>query len=427
MTRQGKLPFGLAWAAIAFISASAQAQQVDCEYSYAIQTSVNGVAGNSYCSSNSEQFIDYVKDLPRTNPSYSQTSAANIIGRFNDVNIIMDYAANSTVLTISMPELGVYGQTFSGATRDETEDNFVDWIKKEGIIGDIMNYQAKHSPTSPISGMGGLIPTMADTDFANAVNELSNIATPSGDNNSNTDNQSSGANPNIDNVFGVGINYGSLSVDGSADRVETFTLPLSYGYNFDHKPGHKLIFSLPISMYKIGDAKGYHVGFGLGYRFPITQNWSLTPSVRYALTGSLDRATVASVYNIGLTSVYQIPFEHFDLNIGNMIGYYKTGKFSAGDYSFNPDIQQTMLRNGIMLSQPITLYGNKMAIEYSLIDTRYIGGDKPFIDNTQQFGVTLGFHRDANAGRLSDFRIGASYINGAKGSDGFSFNFGYWF
>lgn len=391
------------------------AQQVSCAYSYGIQTTVNGIVGQTYCSSNSEHFIDYLENLSSTNLAYTPTSAASIVGRFNDVNIFMEYLSNSTTLTVSMPEIGISNKTFTGATRDETEDNFVDWLKKEGIIGDIMNYQAQHSGTSPITGSGGLIPTIADTEYTTNMDNNSNL--------SNTTSIETGT----DGIIDLGVSYGSFSVDGSADKVESFTLPLSYTYRFENKPNHNLIFSLPISMYKVGDAKGYHVGLGVAYRFPITEHWSLTPGVRYSLTASVDRANIASIASVSLMSVYQIPFDNFDVNIGNMIGYYKTGKFKAGDYSFNPNIQQTMLRNGVMISQPITLYGNKMAIEYSLIDTRYIGSEKPFIDNTQELGVTLGFHRDAKPGRLSDLRIGASYVNGAKGSDGFKVNFGYWF
>ena len=144
-----------------------------------------------------------------------------------------------------------------------------------------------------------------------------------------------------------------------------------------------------------------------------------------ALTGSVDRATVSAVYSGSLTSTYQIPVGKFDLAIGNMVGIYKTGKFKVSEYSFNPHVKQTMLRNGIMLSQPVDLKNQKLAVEYSLIDTRYVGGEKPFMKDMQELGITVGTHKD-QVGRLSFLRGGVSFTR-AKGSKGVTFNFGYWF
>ncbi|ULJ63776.1 hypothetical protein [Wielerella bovis] len=393
--------------------------EVACSHSYGIQTSVNGVAGQTYCSSNANDFIDYVKNLKNTHEDYTTTSAANVVGRFNDVDITLSYDANSNKLTFNAPEIGVEGKTFEGATRSKSQDEFEDWLKKSGVIGEILRYQAKNSATSAITGAGGLIPTLSETDYNTGMSDTSNIS-----NATNTITTNSG------NVLGIGASFGSYSIDGSADKVETMTLPLSYTNKLDRNPNHQMIFTLPVSMYKVGKSKGYHVGLGMAYRYPVTERWTLTPGVRYSITGSADRATVASVMSGTLMSTYTLPVvnDKLDLTIGNMVGYYKTGKFKAGDYSFDPNIKQTMLRNGLMLSQPIMVKGKKLAIEYSAIDTRYIGSEKPFMKNMQEYGVTLGFHRDAVAenSKLSALRAGITYTN-AKGANGVGFNFGYWF
>ena len=64
-------------------------------------------------------------------------------------------------------------------------------------------------------------------------------------------------------------------------------------------------------------------------------------------------------------------------------------------------------------------------MEYSLIDTRYVGGEKPFMKDMQELGITVGTHKD-QVGRLSFLRGGVSFTR-AKGSKGVTFNFGYWF
>jgi hypothetical protein len=66
-----------------------------------------------------------------------------------------------------------------------------------------------------------------------------------------------------------------------------------------------------------------------------------------------------------------------------------------------------------------------MTIEYSLIDTRYVGGDKPFLDVFQEFGITLGTNKSAYDAR-SFLRGGLTYMH-ASGASGFTANIGYWF
>ncbi|MBD3613378.1 hypothetical protein [Kingella kingae] len=401
----------------------AHANTLACSNSYGFRVDVSGNTGATVCSNTSSDLIDLVKDFSLSNSGYTQSSAAFAVGRINDVDFTASYAANSNDLVFNAPDLGIENKVFTGATRKKAQDAFEDWVKHSGIIGDMMRYQSKHSAASPITGAAGIMPTMAATDFNTEIQSVSNIATtPS----SSTDNKESTTNADatpINNLIGTGVSIGSFSNNG--ERINSYTLPLSYSIGTGDDSRQQLIISVPLTMYTIGKAKGYHAGVGIAHRFPITQNWTLTPGIRYALTGSVDRATIASVTSASLTSTYHIPFEQFDLNIANMIGYYRTGKFKAGDYSFDPDIKQTMLRNGVMLSQPITLGSQQLAIEYSLIDTRYIGGQKPFMRDMQEFGVTLGTHRNNNS-HQSFLRAGVSYIR-AKDNNGFTFNFGYWF
>ena len=298
-----------------------------------------------------------------------------------------------------------------GVGRDASEEAFKDFVKKNDIIGKIMKYQAQHSATSPISGVGGLIPMTAAADFESTFATASAISGA----------PSTGAASN--NLIGASISYGSYKVDGYGDRVSTMSLPLSYTIRNDIDPRRQLAFSLPITVIDIGGAKTIHTGLGVAYRFPITERWSIAPSARYSIVASKDRATVSTVYSAALSSVYRIPMESFDLAIGNMVGYYRTGKFAAGDYSFDPNIKNVVLRNGVMLSQPVN-FGKKMSIEYSLVDTRYMG-DKPAVDNTQELSITLGTNKNAFDAR-SFIRGGVTLMRG-PGVNGVTANIGYWF
>jgi hypothetical protein len=407
-------PFVLAPVVLLALPGSAFAQStqapLNCDRSFGLRADVNGSAGKTVCSSNVEAFVDGVKNLNLTNNAYTDRSAAFVAGRFSDVNVLMRYDADSTTLHYDFREIDVRGSV-TGATRDDSEEQLEEVLKKSNVLGKLLNYQARHSATSGITGVGGVIPMAAAQEFDSAFDSQARVAGAGG---------AEGAN----NLIGVGVSYSDHKIDNHGDRIKTTSLPLSYTIRNGIDPRRQLVISLPITVVSVGDARSLHTGLGLAYRLPVTDNWTITPGVKYSILGSKDRATVSSVVSGSLMSTYVIPTESVNFVIGNMVGYYQTGKFSSGDYSFDPDVQMKLTRNGVMASIPTTLFGKRMAAELSLIDTRYIG-EKPYAPDQQEIGLTLGSNR--NGGNARSFtRVGVNYFR-SKGSNGVSANVGYWF
>ncbi|MCB1888499.1 MAG: hypothetical protein KDH20_12910 [Rhodocyclaceae bacterium] len=358
-----------------------------------------------------QELIDGIDtaELSTVNANYDGTQIATLNVFFNSLPISLAFpnagnTGSGAELTFSIPDLGI-NETFVGADRDASQDLLEDYLKDSGVIADIMKYQAANSPHSPISGPGGVIPTAVSSDFSETFDTMP--AETSGEPVS---------------VIGAGLGFSSLSVD---DRDTTVTtIPISYAVRNTIDPRRQLVFSMPITIADTDGAKAYSVSLGVGYRFPINEAWTLTPAIRYGVTASEDLATVAGVASATLSSTYALRFDGFDMAIGNMLGYYTTTKVSAGDYSFDPDINNTVLRNGVMLSQPVTWGGKKLAIEYSVIDTRYLGTEI-YVDNTQELGITVGTNRSAFSSR-SYLRGGINLLRG-KDTTGISLNIGYWF
>jgi hypothetical protein len=390
-------------------SSLAQTQWCNNTFGLHATNTTQGVSSN-ICTSTAQEFISGINNNFGL-LTYTNTDAVTINGVFNNVNIDLSSAANSTTVSVSIPQLGVT-QSFVGTTRLDAQQQLVSYLQKNNILGQILKYQAMNFPTSVISGMGGLMPTMIAQDFSTTMNTSSKIATVS-----QTGKEG--------NLVGLGLNYGSYSVSGSSNQITTTTLPLSYSIRSDSDSRRELTLSLPITQVSVGEAKSYHTGFGASYRMPVKDNWTLVPAARYSVVASIDQATAATLMSGSISSNYVISTEKLDLAIGNMLGYYKTGNFSAGDYSVNPDITQVATRNGVLLSQPVTLWGEPLAFEYSLIDTRYIGNDKPFLDNMQEAGFTVGTNKKV-ATTKSFSRFGISYITGPS-TNGFQVNAGYWF
>jgi hypothetical protein len=409
--------------AVAALFASSASASISCNTVYGLYLSVGAAATagstGQVCAKTATDFISLTDTagLRSISSAYTTTSQFTAEGLFNAVKIGLSSGLNSPALTFMVPALSV-NQTFAGATRDASKSMLEDFLKKNDIIGQIMKLQAQTSATSPISGQGGLIPTMIAGDYnQNVTDQATNIASPA---KMAAQASSGGKTPNL---IGLGAEYTSLTLKDV--KASSFTVPLSYTIRNDIDPRRQLSFSLPITVMDVDGAKSYHAGLGVAYRHPMNDNWTLTPSAKYAMVGSVDLATVAAAYSAGLTSTYIIPRESFDITIGNMLGLVKTAKFSAGDYSFNPNISNTVMRNGVMFSQPTNMGGRKMSIEYSLIDTRYLSGDKPYADSSQEIGITLGTNKSAFDAR-SFLRAGLTYIN-AKDSRGYKLSFGYWF
>jgi hypothetical protein len=227
---------------------------------------------------------------------------------------------------------------------------------------------------------------------------------------------------NLPNMLGLGLRFGSYSQGGLTSKA--YTLPFSYTARSDSDPRRQLTFTLPVTFNDVEGAKTYHVAVGANYRMPMTDHWALTPAVNWGITGSKDLGSVAQVVSLSLTSTYGIEMgANSRISIGNMLGYYKTLKFTVGDYSFDPDIQNVVFRNGILYSMPTSLLGGGKSLEYSLINTVYTGSAL-YNKVTNEIGVTLGTNRNAQA--RSYQRVGFTYLFSSK-THGFSLNFGYWF
>lgn len=408
-------------------NAYSQYYQVSCPApsgNFALALEVGAVCSGTVSANTAEVFFDKLttSGLQSVSSAYTGSQQASIFARFNSLDMTLAYpysgsTGTGATLNLSIPGLSV-SQTFAGADRDASKQLLEDYLKKNNIIGQIMNYQASNTPNSPITGVGGMLPAAVANDFnQNFTDNATNIATSA--------NQAAAAKVNnvTPNLIGVAMQYGSFTALDSKTKVTT--IPLSYTWRNDIDPRRQLTFSLPLTQVDVNGAKSYNGGLGVSYRVPMDDNWTLTPAGKLSGVGSVDMATVSGMYTLSLTSTYIWNMSTYDVAMGNMLGYNKTMKFKSGDYAFDPGISSTVLRNGVMISQPAHWNGQKLSVEYSLIDTRYLGGTKLYIDNTQEIGITIGTNKNAYSAR-SFLRGGLTYLRG-KDTKGFTANIGYWF
>lgn len=321
---------------------------------------------------------------------------------------------NSPILTMDIPQLGI-NKSFNGATRSESRDMLKDYFKNGDLLGQIFKQLAEVSPVDPIAGNpNSVMSQMVANDFSLGFDDPTGAS--GAVNNATTGQQAS------NNLVGIGMRFGSFRQGDLSSQV--LTLPLSYTVRSDLDPRRQLIFSMPLTQGSVEGAKTYNAGLGVAYRLPINDDWTLTPSGNYAVTGSRDLGSAAPVVSAAITSNYTFDLEKYAIAIGNMVGYYKTLQAKIDNVSYDPDIQNTVFRNGVMLSLPTTLFGKRMSSEYSLIDTRFTG-TALYMESYQEIGITLGTSRSATSAR-EYLRGGLNYLSSSK-SKGYTAHIGYWF
>ena len=427
MSRKTRVLISTVGAAVICSGGSFSAQAAGCSAfpngNYALALQVGAQCGVAAMTT-AQQFFDRLDTntpdgLRSVVPQYNSTSVASAVARFNGVTLNLNFPTNGAPLEFSIPELS-FSRTITGFDRDNSLDLLRDELKRGDILSRIMAYQAKNSPTSPITGVGGLIPSVIATDFnQNFSSFATSIAAPQ------QDALVPGGNSNLAGAALLLGSFTTTSPDGMKNKIKVGALPLSYTFRNDIDPRRQLALSLPLAQVDINGASTYSIGFGGAYRFPINDNWTIVPSARVSGVGSVDLATVSGVYTMGVTSVYVWELGSLTVAMGNMLSFNSTLKFKGGDYAFDPNINNTAMRNGVLLSQPTVFDGKKLSVEYSLVDTRFISGAKPYVSAYQELGITVGTNKNAFSART--FIRGGVTVTHGKGTKGVTANIGYWF
>lgn len=364
------------------------------------------------------QLFDLSKDsgFQQINSAYTANSASVIRLGYRGLPLVLQTMANSSSVLLYIPSIGVQQSFSTKSTRDDNLSDAKDFLKKSG--GDILNRMqqmlAKVSPVDPIAGNPASMQSRAvaddfDRNYSGSASNIKVAADTGGGVTSN--------------LIGSGLSFSNYSQGGFTTQV--VTLPLTYTFRSDLDPRRQLSFYAPITVTSTSGSKTVGVNAGVSYRIPMSDEWALTPAFGYGLNGSADMGSAAAMIGTSVTSMYVKRFDSFDLAMGNMIGYYQTSKFSAGGYSFDPQIKNTVFRNGLMASVPTSFMGQRMAAEYTFTNTTYTGTDL-YSKQYNEIGASIGTNKSANSSR-SYLRGGISLLQGQNGIKGYKFHFGYWF
>lgn len=156
----------------------------------------------------------------------------------------------------------------------------------------------------------------------------------------------------------------------------------------------QLKIDMPISYSRISGSKGYSAQLGVGLEVPvIARRWSLEPRIAFGAVYSGDAGTYGNILQASVTSRYVIDgIGRGRLVIGNMIGYSTTLAPIGAQANLNPDLKNTVLRNGLAYELPLKmrLGGRSSSLRASYAHTKFFGSElrnDNFHEATLSFGI----------------------------------------
>ena len=353
-----------------------------------------------------------IRDVGASLSPYAGDEAITTAARLNRLAASASFAQGSASLDFRIPELGIQ-QTFAGATRVASARLLHDWLKNNSDLrGRMLQHQAANSPINPMTGPGGVLSGAVGLDFGASFDEVATrIATTQAN-----------AQSGVGNLIGIGVLLSQHQIAGAT--VRTLSLPLSYTVRNDIDPRRQALLRGGLGVVDSAGTKSYSGRVAAGYRFPMSDEWALTPMLGLSVSGSDASAFYTGVASGSIASTYVLELSGLDLAIGNMLGYYRSFKPPGASYGIDPGLQIFALRNGVLISQPVTIGARKMSVEYGLSDTRYLG-DVLYQKSAQDLTISLGTNKSVFSAR-SFFRATLAFQK-VRDGHGVAINVNYWF
>ncbi|MGK7871259.1 hypothetical protein [Falsiroseomonas sp. E2-1-a20] len=358
---------------------------------------------------NAEDFANLLNNngLSSLFANYSTLSQATVDASLRGVPAQLSYDFASTALRLVIPSAGV-DETFTGATRDESQDLALEWLKGRGgdALTRVLQQAVATTSIDPVAGNpNSLMSQMGASDFGSAL----------------------GLGGKGGGRYGFGARFGSYSAQGY--DTDVYTLPLSTSFDLDN--GRALLLDVPLTLTSTEAAQSYSGSFGVGLRLPIniglpdTLAWSLTPMLRGGGVGSVDIGAVGGMWSASLTSSLQWQARPGTrLVLGNMISRLQTLPVNVSGYGVSYELTNVMYRNGIVATQDIgTWFNRNVQATVFAVDTRFTG-DELYIKNYQEYGGYFSFGQSIAGGASLPLSVGVTLMQADQGYRGFSINLG---
>lgn len=317
------------------------------------------------------QFGQLGESIIRSNGVFQPFANQTVLATFTYYGaanaIVLTRNATSTQLTFALPPLN-YSRAITGTDATDLEHNVEGYFHTEG--NEIMRneFQRAISALSPVSiSDGNPMSTTAQSSEemfrSEGFTPVEDLVQPG----------TFTVRPQFKGL-GLGFNTGTFEAAGFEGTILDFTLT---ALDFRMDDGTRVVVPVSYSRMKLGDA--WVTGYGAGLAMPKQLramgpqnpwNWRVTPSVGFNLRTSKELSSGAWLWLGGLTNTidYQAA-PHLVLCLVNQLTGYRSMSIKADGVTYDPDISQQILKNGVRMVTPLT---TRVIGDVFIVDTRFL-------------------------------------------------------
>lgn len=245
--------------------------------------------------------------------------------------------ADATSVTLSFPATG-FSRTFTGSSSNDVKNQIRDFFKKDGADA-YARFLRSINENSPVSAVDGnpqsATAFLAAESFKHFGLQSTLPLHPRTDDNNN-----------------------NISFDFSAGHINTDSIDGNYSafdFQFTNRFNNALAlsFAIPVQYRNYNGSRVYTVGGEIA--LPVTLintqadgglGWQITPFALGAIAASVDQAAGGVLTGGGITNHLSFTIGPLTLAMANQFSYYHGTPVTAGDYEFQTDVDQPIVKNG---------------------------------------------------------------------------------
>lgn len=379
-------------------------------------------ANNITITASGNNLEDFLSSLVNAQGQFSQLdnkpfdASTTFLGVANAITFSSN--TTGTVVTMALGPIG-FNRTFTGSSSEDVEDQITDFFEKEGAetIAEFLKAIAKKSPVAVTDGNpNSATAVMASSLFlGQGFTPVDEIGFGLGQD-MNAD--GSEGKPRFGG-FGVGFNAGKFEAAGF--EGETLDVSVS-GLNFGLGERVRLVTPISLNYLKVEGAEVAGLGgsIALPIRFKVMNkdnrwNWRVTPLAGISARASVDLGSGALLWQAGaINSVDYRVNSKLVFAFINQFTFHKSIELEYEDYSFDPKIDQQIMKNGVRLVSPLTrrLIGDLFAVDTrflkdAAVDQFWSFGGSLSLRASQRFNLTLGANYDTGD-NFESYSVGLS-------------------
>jgi hypothetical protein len=318
----------------------------------------------------------------------------------------VSYEAGSPNFRFEVPTAGI-DLIFDGATRDQSEAAFEDWIRGESdpsadyeqALTKLLQAFMAFSPVDPVAGNpNSLESRMFQGDFGlgSLGPFLGDFPDPS---------------ERIPALWKLDLEFGHFGA--GAYEGESYEVDLAFGWT----PSRRLAIVVNLDgmiALNEGEALTGLGTLGLGLTGRISDAWNLSLVGRMGLVGSVDVGAVAALYSVSLVNHMRFDLEGWRIEMSNMVGVANSIEgIEIDGTELDYDLTNVVLKNGFSFSREISRGqgARPLRARLFLTDTQYFVDDL-WLEHVDEVGLGIGLGSRGGVRTYDPVALDVSYVFG---------------